>query len=30
MAFITTMVNTYGGQWFDMSWKPQLDSKPWQ
>ena len=23
------MVNTYGGQWFDMSWKPQLDTKPW-
>ena len=29
MAFLTTMVNTYGGQWFDMSWKPQLDTKPW-
>ena len=30
MAFITTMVNSYGGQWFDMSWKPQLESKPWK
>jgi sorbitol/mannitol transport system substrate-binding protein len=29
MAFITTMVNSFGGQWFDMSWKPQLNSKPW-
>jgi sorbitol/mannitol transport system substrate-binding protein len=29
MAFLTTMVNTYGGQWFDMGWKPQIDSKPW-
>jgi sorbitol/mannitol transport system substrate-binding protein len=29
MAFLTTMVNTYGGQWFDMNWKPQIDSKPW-
>jgi sorbitol/mannitol transport system substrate-binding protein len=29
MAFLTTLVNAYGGQWFDMSWKPQLDSKPW-
>ena len=29
MAFITTMVNSYGGQWFDMSWKPQLETKPW-
>jgi sorbitol/mannitol transport system substrate-binding protein len=29
MAFLTTMVNTYGGQWFDMSWKPTIDSKPW-
>jgi sorbitol/mannitol transport system substrate-binding protein len=30
MAFITTMVNSYGGQWFDMAWKPQLESKPWK
>ncbi|HTT38737.1 MAG TPA: sugar ABC transporter substrate-binding protein [Burkholderiales bacterium] len=30
MAFITTLVNTYGGQWFDMSWHPQLESKPWK
>ncbi len=30
MAFITTMVNSYGGQWFDMSWKPQLETKPWK
>jgi sorbitol/mannitol transport system substrate-binding protein len=29
MAFLTTMVNSYGGQWFDMAWKPQIDSKPW-
>ena len=29
MAFLSTLVNTYGGQWFDMGWKPQLDSKPW-
>jgi sorbitol/mannitol transport system substrate-binding protein len=29
MAFLTTLVNAYGGQWFDMSWKPQLESKPW-
>ncbi|HSI57668.1 MAG TPA: sugar ABC transporter substrate-binding protein [Ideonella sp.] len=30
MAFLTTMVNTYGGQWFDTAWKPQIDSKPWK
>jgi sorbitol/mannitol transport system substrate-binding protein len=29
-AFLTTMVNTFGGQWFDMNWKPQLESKPWK
>ena len=29
MAFLSTLVNTFGGQWFDMSWKPQVDSKPW-
>ncbi|MEK8026621.1 MAG: hypothetical protein RLY78_186 [Pseudomonadota bacterium] len=30
MAFLSTLVNTFGGQWFDMSWKPQLESKPWK
>ncbi len=30
MAYLTTLVNVHGGQWFDMSWKPQVDSKPWQ
>ncbi|HKB82110.1 MAG TPA: sugar ABC transporter substrate-binding protein [Burkholderiales bacterium] len=30
MAFLTTLVNTHGGQWFDMAWKPQLESKPWK
>jgi len=29
MAFLSTMANSFGAQWFDMSWKPQLDSKPW-
>ena len=29
MAFITTLANTYGAQWFDKDWKPQLDSKEW-
>jgi sorbitol/mannitol transport system substrate-binding protein len=30
MAFLSTVVNTYGGQWFDMKWQPQLESKPWK
>ena len=30
MAFLSTMANSFGAQWFDMSWKPQLDSKPWK
>lgn len=30
MAFLSTMVNTYGGQWFNMEWKPQLDSEAWK
>ena len=30
MAFLSTLVNTHGGQWFDMQWKPQLESKPWK
>jgi sorbitol/mannitol transport system substrate-binding protein len=30
MAFLGTLVNTYGGRWFDMDWKPQLTSEPWK
>jgi sorbitol/mannitol transport system substrate-binding protein len=30
MAFLTTLANTYGGQWFDMKWQPQLNTKPWK
>jgi sorbitol/mannitol transport system substrate-binding protein len=28
MAVLDTVVNTFGGQWFDMNWKPQLTSPP--
>ena len=27
MAFVGPMVNTFGGRWFDMEWKPQLTSR---
>ena len=30
MALLSTIVNSYGGQWFDMKWQPQLTSKPWK
>jgi sorbitol/mannitol transport system substrate-binding protein len=30
MAFIGPLVNTYGGRWFDMDWKPQLTTQPWK
>jgi sorbitol/mannitol transport system substrate-binding protein len=30
MALLTTIVNTNGGQWFDMAWKPQIDTNPWK
>jgi len=30
MALFGTMVNSFGGQWFDMNWKPQLTSQPWK
>lgn len=30
MALVTTMVNAFGGQWFDLSWRPQLDSLQWK
>lgn len=30
MSLLTTMVNTHGGQWFDMAWQPQLQSPAWR
>ena len=29
MAPLTTVVNTYGGRWFDENWEPQLDTPEW-
>jgi sorbitol/mannitol transport system substrate-binding protein len=29
MSLVTTMVNSFGGQWFDMGWRPQLLGRPW-
>ena len=26
MAYVTSLVNAEGGQWFDMKWKPQIDT----
>jgi sorbitol/mannitol transport system substrate-binding protein len=30
MAFITTMVNSFGGAWFDKDYQPTLDSDAWK
>lgn len=30
LSLLTTMVNTHGGQWFDMAWRPQLQTAPWR
>jgi sorbitol/mannitol transport system substrate-binding protein len=30
MAALDTVVNTFGGQWFDMNWKPQLTSSAFE
>jgi sorbitol/mannitol transport system substrate-binding protein len=30
MAFVSTLVNAFGGRWFDENWEPQLTSEPWQ
>jgi sorbitol/mannitol transport system substrate-binding protein len=30
MAFIGTLVNTFGGSWFDMQWHPMIDSPEWK
>lgn len=29
MGLISTMVNAFGGRWFDMEWQPQLESDEW-
>ena len=29
MAYISTVANTFGGRWFDESWRPQFDSPEW-
>jgi sorbitol/mannitol transport system substrate-binding protein len=30
MAYVTSLVNAEGGQWFDMKWKPTINAPPWQ
>lgn len=30
MAFFTTLVNTFGGKWFDINWQPDLTSPAWK
>ncbi len=30
MAFLTTLVNAFGGRWFDESWHAELQSEPWE
>ncbi len=30
MAYIDTLVNTYGGTWFDTQWKPTINTPEWK
>ena len=30
MAFITPLVDTFGGQWFNMKWQPTIDTPAWK
>ncbi len=30
MAFLSTLVNTYGGRWFDEKWHPTIDTPEWK
>lgn len=30
MSLVTTMVNAYGGQWFDMQWQAMIDTPAWR
>ncbi len=29
MAYVSTVVNTYGGEWFNEKWQAQIDSPEW-
>lgn len=29
MAFVTTLVNAFGGRWFDMQWNTTIDTPAW-
>ncbi len=29
-GLLSTMVNTFGGQWFDQNWLPKLNSREWK
>ncbi|MET1027992.1 MAG: sugar ABC transporter substrate-binding protein [Dongiaceae bacterium] len=30
MAYLSTLVNTFGGQWFDDKWNTKIDTPEWQ
>ena len=30
MAFLSTLINTFGGTWFDMKWNPTIDTPEWK
>lgn len=30
MAFVSTLAHSWGARWFDMEWKPQLQSRAWK
>jgi sorbitol/mannitol transport system substrate-binding protein len=30
MALVTTIVNGFGGRWFDEAWEPQIDTPAWK
>ncbi len=30
MAFVTSLVNAEGGQWFNAQWKPEIDTPEWR
>ena len=30
MAYVGTLLNTFGATWFDMNWKPTIDTDPWK
>ncbi len=30
MTYLSTLINSFGGRWFDEKWNPKIDSDEWR